>query len=289
MYSRILNRRNLKMKTIRKFIVLAAISLIASCGGNSGSNSTSTSPSNITMQTGQWEINAGVDADGSPLYVEGDIQQQSDTAYFTTSNNTVEYSFGGNIAGFVDAIPGDASLQITVSSNSISGVINPPFESCACTEGSGEFSGTINANGSQITGAINSVNVLDGSPVNGPFTAYVVTPVKGSFNGSDGDGSSATQATLVITILNGVVSGSGTYGGDSFVLNTSQSNFAVGAVFEAQGTITTINGAFPISIIGHQNAAGTQINLAFSTDGADIQTNNGGFQGTDTLVLNQQQ
>ena len=274
---------------IRSLVIVAAIIFIAGCGGNSPNNSTTPPPSNTIVQVGQWEINAGTDASGSPLYIEGTIQQQSDTNYFTTPVNTVEYSFGGNIAGFVDAISGDASLQITVSGDTISGIINPPSESCACTEGSGEFSGTINTNGDQITGNINSVNVLDGSPVNGPFTAYVITPVKGSFSGNDGSGSSATQATLAITILNGVVSGSGTYGGDSFVLNTSQSNFAVGAVFEAQGTITTINGAFPISIIGHQNAAGTQINLAFSTDGADIQTNNGGFQGTDTLVLNQQQ
>lgn len=272
------------------FFLLLVIPAIIGCGGVNTSSQTSSSQT-ITMQTGQWEINAGQDQNGDPLYIEANIQSQSNTTYFSTPVNTVEYSFGGYVSGYVNETQSNGSVQIVISQDdNVQGTINPPF-SQEQTPDSGTFSGILNTDGNQIAGTIQTVNVFTDEAVNGPFSAYLVTPVSGTFvvtpNNND------TTISLTISITNGVVSGSGIFEDDSFViLSASQSNFDVGAVFEAQATIQTPDGSFPIQLIGRQNQSGNQINLAVDVE-ENIQINTqsgwGGYEGVDVVVVNKVQ
>jgi hypothetical protein len=281
---------------MRRVTLIAVLFLIGCGGGNSSGGApqnNQTTPSNASMQLGQWEFVATPAVGGNPVYVEVNLSG-SNAAISSTVLNTALFQFGGGIGGqFSDCVNWETNGSVT-QNNGLSGLLSSPGSTPPINQIT--YNGTLAPSGQAVSGGSysepdSSLCSLANSTSTGTFTGYIVAPLNGTFSGTlsgtsagpdkitiqvaqdSNFGITATGTSLqnlVTTTLSIAPAGAPTD-------NTGGYSNVIGATVQANGTSSNVNGNSTFQVFGHINPAGTQIQIVST-----------GNSGTETGTLTKQ-
>lgn len=166
-------------------------------------------------------------------------------------------------------------VNASISGDTLTGIIQPANGGATL----GSYTATIASNGMSVSNGTYTGQSPDCTSTGSfTFTGNSVAPLNGTYTGTL-TGSEGADAVSVTVSQDGNfnVTGNGTATSNGVTLqvaitagNNSGFSNIIGAVLQANGTASNINGTEPFTVVGHFNAAASSIQvLAF---GADVET-----------------
>ncbi len=219
--------------------LLAAMFLIAGCGGGSVSTPVSSTPTPVTPTAanvqGQWQVIAQSTNGGTGVLIETNLAQSGTSVTAATSSVVLIQGVPGTYTGLGGACDhgalGDDSIQATVSGQTLSFTLT---ESGSLGTGTSTGTATVSSDGTQITSGTYTAPAACGFVADsGTVTGAVIKPFSGTFAGMLANGSTTDAVTVTISQSNYNLSVTGTDNGAPFTL----SGTVVGATFHVTGTI----------------------------------------------------
>jgi hypothetical protein len=246
------------------WLVCLAI-LLTGCGGGSSGSRTPT-PTQVVMQTGQWEFTIA-STNGNPnIYLEADMASTPVGAIgsYITATALFWPQTGGSIAGLYDYCV-NWQTSVSVTGNSVTVLLFSGSTQVA------QATATLSPDGKSMTGTfqLNGVAGLCAAPVtaSGTFTGQVIAPLNGTYKGSLSDGS---QLTINVTQDSGydiTASGTSVLSGVTTNLTVGPNsgsaayNNVIGAAVSGGGTATNVNGTQTFQVNGHFTPDASQLSF----------------------------
>jgi hypothetical protein len=219
--------------------LLAAMLLIAGCGGGSVATPVSSSPTPVTPTAanvqGQWQVIAQSTNGGTGVLIETNLAQSGTSVTAATSSVVLIQGVPGTYTGLGGACDhgalGDDSIQATVSGQTLSFTLT---EAGSLGTGTSTGTATVSSDGTQITSGSYTMPAACGFLADsGTVTGAVIKPFSGTFAGMLANGSTTDAVTVTISQSNYNLNVTGTDNGAPFTL----SGTVVGATFHVTGTI----------------------------------------------------
>jgi hypothetical protein len=218
--------------------LLAALLLVAGCGGGSGSSPapvlTPPAAAPVNIQ-GQWQVIAQSTNGGAGVLIETNLSQNGPSVTAAKSSVVLIQGVPGTytaLGGECDhGALGNDSIQAAVSGQTLSFTLT---ESGSLGSGTSTGTATVSSDGRQITGGTYSATAACGFlPDGGTLTGAIIKPFSGTFAGMIANGSTADAVTVTISQTNFNLTATGTDNGTPFTLTGT----VVGATFDVTGTI----------------------------------------------------
>jgi hypothetical protein len=234
-----LDRRIPRVRLELALGLLAAMLLLAGCGGGSVSTPVSPTPTPVTPTAanvqGQWQVIAQSTNGGTGVLIETNLAQSGTNVTAATSSVVLIQGVPGTYTGLGGACDhgalGDDSIQAAVSGQTLSFTLT---EAGSLGTGTSTGTATVSSDGTQITSGTYSMPAACGFVGDsGTVTGAVIKPFSGTFAGMLANGATTDAVTVTISQSNYNLTVTGTDNGAPFTL----SGTVVGATFHVTGTI----------------------------------------------------
>jgi hypothetical protein len=255
-------------KALAAFGSILMVFAYSGCSGAANSRNPPT-PSQATMQAGQWEFTLASTGSNPKIFVEADITTTPLGGSQSSGTGTALFwdQTGGRIAGLYDDCVG-VQATFSISGNTVTALLFDATSTNQIAHATANLStdtksmtGTFQLNGSALCAASVSPS--------GTFTGQVIAPLNGTYKGSLSDGSQLTIQVAQDSSFNISASGNSMLNGVTTNLTIGANsgsgayNNVIGATVSSDsGTATNVNGSGTFQVFGHFSPDASQLSFA---------------------------